>query len=83
MRIFQGLFVLFFGAGLLLIVYQSLSRGWLPLGPNGLKGRLEFRRDDQPILFWLLFLAYAAAGLVLGVFALRLLGGNAVPLPLR
>ena len=71
------------GIGILLIVYQSLSRGWLPFGPNGFKGRLEFRRDEQPQVFWLLFVLYAAAGVALTVFALRLLAGSAAPLPLQ
>jgi len=83
MAIVQGLVFLFFGVGLLLVDYQSLSRGWLPCGPKGLSGRLEFRRNEQPILFWLMFLAYGAAGIALIVFALRLLVGGATPLPLR
>ena len=83
MALFQGLLFLVFGVGILLVVYQSLSRGWLPCGPNGLKGRLEFHRDKQPILFWLLFVIYSVAGIVLIVFALRVLIGNAAPLPLQ
>ena len=82
MALFQGLLFLVFGVGISLVVYQSLSRGRLPCGPNGLKGRLEFHRDQQPILFWLLFVIYSVAGLVLIVFALRVLTGNAAPLPL-
>ena len=83
MAIVQGLLFLFFGVGLLLVDYQSLARGWLPCGPKGLSGRLEFRRNEQPILFWLMFLAYGTAGITLIVFALRLLVGGATPLPLR
>ena len=83
MRIFQALLLLFFGVGLLLVVYQSLSRGRLPFGPSGLRGRLEFRREEQPMHFWLLFGAYAVAGFALAVFAVRLLIGSAGPLPLR
>lgn len=83
MTLLQGLFFLVLGIGILLIAYQSLSRGWLPFGPNGFKGRLEFRRDEQPQVFWLLFVLYAAAGIALTVFALRLLAGSAAPLPLQ
>ena len=83
MRIFQGLLLLFFGVGLVLVAYQSLGRGWLPFGPNGVKGRLEFRREEQPLLFWLAFGAYATAGFALVIFAARVLSGNAAPLPLR
>ncbi len=83
MAIFQGLLFLFFGAGLLLLDYQALQRGWLPCGPNGLKGRLEFRKDEQPVGFWLMFVLYAAGGLWLLVFALRLFTGLSEPLPLQ
>lgn len=83
MAIVQGLVFLFFGVGLLLVDYQSLSRGWLPCGPKGFSGRLEFRKNEQPALFWLMFLVYGAAGIALIVFAVRLLLGNAEPLPLN
>ena len=83
MRIFQGLLFLFFGIGLLTMDYRSLSRGWLPCGSNGLKGRLEFRRDRQPMAFWAMFALYLIAGLSLAIFAAGLLLGLAEPLPLR
>jgi hypothetical protein len=83
MATFQGLLFLFFGIGLLLVDYQSLSRGWLPCGPKGFSGRLEFRRDQQPFLFWLMFLVYGVAGIALTVFAVLLLLGRAAPLPLN
>jgi hypothetical protein len=79
----QAAFVLFFGAGLLMVVWQSLAKGWLPCGPNGLRGRLEFRRDSQPLGFWTMFALYGTAGLWLLIFGLRLLAGSAEPLPLR
>ncbi len=83
MAIFQGIFFLVLGLGLLGVAYQSLARGWLPFGSNGFKGRLEWRRDEQPGLFWLAWAMYAAAGLVMAVFALGLLLGVSTPLPLR
>lgn len=83
MGTFQGLLFLVFGLGLLVIDYRSLAKGWLPFGPNGLKGRLEFRRAEQPGLYWLAFTAYLVFGLLLTLFALRLLVGWAEPLPLR
>jgi hypothetical protein len=43
---------LILGLGLLGVAYQSLARGWLPLAPTA-SGRLEWRRDEQPGLFWL------------------------------
>jgi hypothetical protein len=83
MAIVQGLLFLIFGAGLLLVDYRALRSGWLPCGPNGFKGRLEFRKNEQPFGFWLTFVLYAAGGTWLLVFALRLLVGQAAPLPLR
>ncbi len=83
MSIFQGLLFLFFGAGLLLVDYRALRSGWLPCGPNGFRGRLEFRKDEQPAGFWVMFVLYGAGGLWLLFFALRLLAGQAAPLPLR
>ncbi|MFN4291360.1 MAG: hypothetical protein ACK4E7_10835 [Permianibacter sp.] len=79
----QAIFFLLLGLGLLLVDFQSLRRGWLPCGPNGLQGRLEFHRDRQPIRYWLMFLVYGGAGIALVLFALRLLMGAAEPLPLR
>jgi len=32
MATFQGLLFLFFGVGLLAVVYRSLNAGWLPCG---------------------------------------------------
>ena len=83
MALFQGIFFLILGLGLLGVAYQSLARGWLPFGSNGFKGRLEWRRDEQPGLFWLAWAMYAAAGLAMALFALGLLLGVGTPLPLR
>ena len=83
MALFQGIFFLILGLGLLGVAYQSLARGWLPFGSNGFKGRLERRRDEQPGLFWLAWAMYATAGLVMAVFALGLLLGESTSLPLR
>jgi hypothetical protein len=81
--VIQAAFFLIFGFGLLGVCYQSLSRGSLPCGPNGLRGRTEFRRRDQPLLYWMMFAVYGAGGLWLIVYALRLLSGTTTPLPLR
>lgn len=83
MALFQGLFFLVLGIGIFLVLYQSLSRGWLPCGPNGFKGRVEFHRDRQPFLFWFMFALYAVAGSALTILALRILAGNTAPLPLQ
>jgi hypothetical protein len=83
MATIQGLFFLVLGVGLLAVDYRSLSRGWLPCGPNGFKGRLEFHRAEQPLFFWLMFSIYGAAGVFLTVFAIRVLLGSVEPLPLR
>ncbi len=83
MSIFQGLLFLAFGMGLLIVDFQSLSRGWLPCGSNGFKGRLEFHRQDQPGAFWSMFVLYLLAGAALSLYAIGLLVGFASPLPLR
>jgi len=83
MTIFQGVLFLFFGVGLLVVNYRALDSGWLPCGPNGIKGRLELNRQAQPLGFWLMFLVYTAGGLALIVYAVRLLAGWAAPLPLQ
>ncbi len=79
----QAAFFLIFGFGLLGVDFQSLTRGSLPCGPNGLKGRVEFSRREQPALYWLMFAVYGAGGLWLIIHALRLLSGTATPLPVR
>jgi hypothetical protein len=82
MAVFQGLLFLALGVGLLLVDFRALRTGWLPCGPNGLKGRLEFRRVQQPAGFWTMFVVYGAGGTWLVIFALRLFIGSAQPLPL-
>ena len=83
MALFQGIFFLILGLGLLGVAYQSLARGWLPFGSNGFKGRLEWRRDEQSGLFWLAWTMYATTDLMMTVFALGLLLNMSTPLPLR
>lgn len=83
MATFQGLLFLVLGVGLLLVDYRALSSGWLPCGPNGFKGRLEFRKAEQPVRFWLMFILYGATGLWLVIFAVQLFAGQAAPLPYR
>lgn len=83
MALFQGVFFLVLGVGIVLIVYRSPSRGWLPMGPKGIAGRLEIRRDRAWLLFWALYLLYGAVGLWMLSFALRLFMGTVEPLPLR
>lgn len=39
MILFQGLFLLLVGAGLVGVAYRGLATGWLPCGPNIFKGR--------------------------------------------
>lgn len=82
MSLFQGLFFFVLGMGLLLIDYQSLGTRWLPCG-SGPRGRLVFTRDEQPIGYWVMFAGYGLAGLWLLSFSLRLLAGQAEPLPLN
>jgi hypothetical protein len=83
MALFQGFLLLFFGIGLLLMVYQSLDAERLPCGPNGFKGRVEFSRRQQPLGYWLMFTVYCAGGLWCLFTALSVLSGRIEPLPLN
>ena len=83
MALFQGLFFLVMGMGLVLVALQGMKRGWLPNGPNGFKQGEGVRKKEQPIAFWFFFLLYFGVGAVLALYALRLLTGHAAPLPLR
>ena len=83
MALFQGMFFFVMGALLLLVTYQSLSKGWLLFGSNGLKGRLIFRKDDNPLGFWAAFCLYSLCGFALTIYALLILAGICPPLPLR
>lgn len=83
MAVFQGALFLLMGVGVCGVCVQSLRRGGLPMGPNGLRGRLEVRREGNPVGYWLLFAAYTGGGGAMALFGLRLLFGLAEPLPLQ
>lgn len=82
MALFQGVMLLIFGYGMLGIVYQSLTKGWLPFGANGFKGRLEFRMNEQPLGYWTAFILYCAFGVWCVFLAFGVLSGQIEPLPL-
>lgn len=82
MAIFQGVVMLFLGAGFLGVDYQSLSKGVLPCESKSMTERLEFSRSEQPGLYWLMFAVYGALGLWMIGVGLRLLTGTMAPLPL-
>ena len=79
---FQGVFFLLVGVGLVLVASNGKEKGILPFGSRGFR-RLLVMREEHPLGFGLLWLAYLAAGLGLVVFALLLMTGYAQPLPLR
>ncbi len=79
---FQGLFFTAIGLGLLAVGYQSLTRGWLPLGPNGFRGRLEVHRHTQPVAYWSVLAAYTLFALWVLRFGIGILFGTLAPLPL-
>lgn len=80
MAIFQGLFFLVMGLGLAGIAWRSLTHGWLPFGRKGWNERNEVHRDEQPALYWLLFLAYAGAGIAAALYGLMVLTGKVPPM---
>lgn len=83
MATFQCLFLLIVGLLLLAMAFRSLSQGWLPFGSNGLKGRLEVRREENPAGFWAVFALYALLGTAASLYAALMLAGIAPPLALR
>jgi hypothetical protein len=83
MTLFQGLFLLVLGIGVGLVALQGASRGWLPNGPNGFKEGTGVSRSEQPLMFWFFFSIYFAGAIAMTVYALRLLFGDAEPLPLN
>src|SRR5690606_36214339 len=82
MALFQGVMLLIFGYGMLGVVYQSLTKGWLPFGANGFKGRLEVRMDERPFGYWTAFTLYCAFGVWCVFIAFSVLSGQTEPLPL-
>lgn len=82
MALFQGGLLLVLGYGLLAVVYQSLSKGWLPFGTNGFKGRLEIHLATQPLGYWAAFTFYCAFGLWCVFLGMDVLSGHIEPLPL-
>lgn len=79
----EGIFLLVMGVLILAVAYQSLSRGWLPFGSNGLKGRLEIQRESNPAGYWAVMALYCVGGVGLLVYALLILARVCPPLPLR
>jgi hypothetical protein len=82
MALFEGLLLLAMGYGTLGVAYRSLGTGWLPFGPSGAGGRLEFRMDGQPFLYWMAFTFYCALGAWCLLLAFGVLSGEFAPLPL-
>lgn len=83
MALFQGVLLMILGAGVVGVAYRSLSTGWLPCGPDGKGGRLEFHRDRQPLRYWLMFLVYGLGGAWVAGYGLLILSGQVEPLPLQ
>ena len=82
MALFQGGLLLILGYGMLGVVYQSLSKGWLPFGTNGFKGRLELHMATQPFGYWTAFTLYSCFGVWCVLLGFGILSGQAEPLPL-
>ena len=83
MAFFQGARLLVLGYGMLGMVYPSLTKGSLPVGANGFKGRLEVHMAKQPFGYWSEFTFYCAFGVWLVFLAFGVLSGQVEPLPLE
>jgi len=79
MAALQGVIFLFFGVGLLIIDWRALRDASIPVWGFG---ESRARRRERPVRFWLAFVLYGAGGVVLTIYASRLLAGLAAPLPL-
>ena len=81
MNAFMGLLGLVLGVGLIVMVVRSLKEGGgLPHGSKGGDGSGEFRRDDNPLMYWVMFLLYGAGGLGLTGYSLLVLVGRIKPI---
>lgn len=83
MALLQFVLLLGLAALLLLADYRSLATGWLPCGCKSPLTRLEIRRDERPLAYWLLFALYLLGALALTGTAFGILTGLLEPLPLR
>jgi len=79
MALLQGAIFLFFGVGLLIIDYRALRGGEIPVWGFG---ETRVSRRERPVYFWSAFALYGAGGVVLTIYAVRLLAGLTAPLPL-
>jgi len=83
MALFQGFFFLILGVLLVIVVYQSLAKGWLPFGPRGFSGQVRFTRTEQPVGYWIAFMLFGAMGLWAVYAGVGILFGWMAPLPLN
>ena len=78
----QSLLLITLGAGLLAVTWRSFPAGWLPCGPNGLRGRVEVSRKCQPAAYWALVVLYTSMGLWMLRLGVSVMVGTTEPLPL-
>lgn len=78
---FQGLFLLILGVGLLVVDWRSLTSGRLPFG-SGLGGRNTIDRASNAFGYWCVFVFYLAFGSWIVWLALGILSGHRPPLPI-
>jgi hypothetical protein len=80
MNAFMGLLGLTLGVCMVIMVLRSLKTGGgLPHGSKGGDGTGEFRRDDHPLMYWVMFLVYGAGGLGITGYSLLVLIGRIKP----
>ena len=85
--IFQGIFFFMLGIALFLYDYRAWHTGTIRTGyPPRESGRAASEyvvtRFATPVQFYLAFIFYGVVGILLIIFALRLLTGHAEPLSL-
>lgn len=60
----KPLLILILGVGMLLVALRGLFTGTLPAGRGGWGGTRELSREQQPLGFWIMFVADAALGVI-------------------
>jgi len=82
MGVIEGLFFLLLSVILLIFVYTTPARGWVPFGVNPLRGKINFERYENPFGFWLVLSIYGCLSLALLVVSILIIFGIIPPLPL-
>jgi hypothetical protein len=83
MQFFEGVLLLIFGVGILVIAWRGWRDGEIPAGSNFFEGNYKPSREKEPNAFYFFLILYVLGGCVLTLLALSILFGLTPPLKLR